>query len=86
MLFNSLNYVVFLAVALACYYARRHRWQNILLLAASYFFYACWDRRFLSLILITTLVDYRSGLSIHEVHEAKSERARRAYLWAKISN
>ncbi len=58
MLFNSLEYFVFLAVVLALYYSLARRWQNFMLLAVSYFFYGYWDYRFLSLMLISTVVDF----------------------------
>ncbi|HYB44043.1 MAG TPA: MBOAT family protein [Candidatus Methylomirabilis sp.] len=58
MLFNSWTFPPFLAVVLLLYYALSHRRQNIMLLLASYFFYACWDWRFLGLLLLSTSVDW----------------------------
>src|SRR5438105_14459290 len=58
MLFNSLQFAVFLPVVLAIYYPLPHRYQNRFLLLASVFFYACWDWRFLAPLLITTSIDY----------------------------
>ena len=58
MLFNSLSFLIFLPIVLIGYYSLAHRGQNYLLLAASLFFYACWDWRFLSLLFITMVVDY----------------------------
>ena len=43
MLFNSLHYLFFLPVTVFLYYALPHRWQNRMLLAASYVFYGAWD-------------------------------------------
>jgi len=57
-LFNSLSFLIFLPIVLIGYYSLAHRGQNYLLLAASLFFYACWDWRFLSLLFITMVVDY----------------------------
>jgi len=61
--FNSGTYIFFLVGTLAIYYAlsrlaRGHRYQNIFLLLASYFFYGWWDWIFLGLIFISTFVDY----------------------------
>ena len=64
MIFNSLEYFIFLPLVLALYYALGRRGQNGLLLAASYFFYGWWDWRFLSLLLVSTGVDYAVGLAI----------------------
>lgn len=58
MLFNSFIFVVFLAVVLPLYYALAHKWQNRMLLAASYVFYGAWDWRFAFLLAGSTIVDY----------------------------
>jgi alginate O-acetyltransferase complex protein AlgI len=62
-LFNSFAFFAFLAVVYVAYLClgmprERRKAQNALLLLASYFFYACWDWRFLGLIGLSTLVDY----------------------------
>lgn len=66
MLFNSTSFAVFFAVVFASYWLlrRSYRVQNLLLLVASYFFYGCWDSRFLVLIVLSTVVDYYCALSI----------------------
>jgi D-alanyl-lipoteichoic acid acyltransferase DltB (MBOAT superfamily) len=63
MSFVSVAFLIFLPIVFGAYWAlcRQHRWQNLLLLAASYVFYGWWDWRFLVLILITTLSSYYSG-------------------------
>jgi D-alanyl-lipoteichoic acid acyltransferase DltB (MBOAT superfamily) len=63
-LFNSLPFLVFFVVVYGLYLAtmRRLRLQNAMLLVASYFFYGWWDWRFLSLIFVSTLIDYVAGL------------------------
>jgi alginate O-acetyltransferase complex protein AlgI len=58
MLFNSREFAVFLPIVLAIYYLLPHRGQNRFLLAASCFFYASWDWRFLAPLLFSTTVDY----------------------------
>src|SRR6266536_5305186 len=58
MLFNSWMFPLFLAVVLTLYFVLRHRGQNIMLLLASYFFYACWDLRFLGLLILSTSTDW----------------------------
>jgi D-alanyl-lipoteichoic acid acyltransferase DltB (MBOAT superfamily) len=64
MVFNSLHFVGFFVVVYVVYRAVPHRAQNWLLLAASYYFYAAWDWRFLGLLAGSTLVDYACGLFI----------------------
>lgn len=77
MLFDSITFCIFFVVLFCLYWQVTHRNQNKLLLLASYFFYGCWDWRFLSLILISTLVDYFCGQCIHN---SKSQLWRKRYL------
>ncbi|MDQ8205001.1 MBOAT family O-acyltransferase [Pelagicoccus sp. SDUM812003] len=60
MLFNSFAFPIFFAVVLLAYWLlkRSIRYQNALLLISSYFFYGWWDPRFLTLIAISTALDY----------------------------
>ena len=53
--FASLQFAAFLAGLLAVYLCvRQHERQNVLLLIASYYFYACWDARFSTSAYITS--------------------------------
>ncbi len=74
MLFNSLRFVLFFSVFFPSYWVLRHRAQNILLLLASYFFYANWDWRFLSLLLISTGMDYACGLLVDRAEEPRRRK------------
>lgn len=58
MLFDSPAFVVFLIVVVLLYWRLTRRWQNVFLLAASYFFYGWWDWRFLLLMVASTCIDY----------------------------
>lgn len=77
MLFNSFEFVVFFPLVVALYFATpaRHRWM--LLLAASYYFYACWKLEYLTLIIASTVVDYWAGRQMGK-HEDRARR--RPYL------
>ena len=84
MLFNSLDFAIFLPVVFFLYWFvfKKHlTWQNTLIAVASYVFYGWWDWRFLSLILFSTLVDYFVGLNL-----AKTEKPllRKCLLWFSI--
>ena len=72
MLFNSFTFMIFLPVVFLLYWFvfKRHNWQNLLILVASYVFYGWWDWRFLVLIAITSLSSFVSGLLI-EHYEGK---------------
>jgi len=61
-----------------------HKWQNRMLLVASYVFYGSWDWRFLSLIVISTVIDYICGLKIHYT---ENNRKRKLFLaWSIFTN
>jgi D-alanyl-lipoteichoic acid acyltransferase DltB (MBOAT superfamily) len=67
MLFNSIEFPIFLLLTLALFWSLRGaglRVQNSLLVVASYVFYGWWDWRFLSLIVISSAVDYAVGRSL----------------------
>ena len=74
MLFNTWQFWAFLAVVLPVYWALPFRWQNRFLILASYYFYGCWNWKFLPLIAGSTLMDYALGMA---VARAPSRTARR---------
>lgn len=85
MLFNSLNFAVFLPLVFIIYWFvvnKSLRAQNILLLLSSYFFYACWDWRFLFLLVFSTALDYFSGIKIFE---SSNQNMRKFWFWLSIS-
>ena len=83
MLFNSFSFVIFLPIVFLLYWfvAKNNlKNQNLLLLVASYFFYACWDYRFLGLLIFSTFLDYFTGIKIAESQGIKQKKA-----WLLIS-
>jgi len=85
MLFNTIDFAIFLPIVFICYWFvtyKNLRFQNILLLVASYFFYACWDYRFLFLLIFSTFLDYFTGLKINK---AETKRKKLFWLWLSIS-
>src|SRR5258708_753987 len=64
MLFHTARFFVFLAVVWILYYNLPERPRKLLLLAASYYFYSCWNAKFLLLILFLTAIDYSAALII----------------------
>ena len=64
--FITIEFVVFFVIFYSLYLLFSHKFQNYLLLIASYIFYGAWDWRFLSLILFSTVLDYFCGLKIEE--------------------
>ncbi len=85
MLFNSINFAIFLPLVFVLYWfvcQKNLKFQNILLLIASYFFYACWDWRFLFLLLFSTVLDYYTALKMDQ-NETASKR--KFWFWLSIS-
>ena len=67
MLFNSLDFLIFFPIVFILYWFicnKNLQIQNVFILISSYYFYAHWDWRFLSLIFLSTFLDYWVGLSI----------------------
>lgn len=84
MLFNSINFAIFLPIVFLLYWGvskNNLKFQNILLLIASYYFYACWDFRFLFLLIFSTLLDYYSGIKIEN---STSDKNRKFWFWLSI--
>lgn len=83
MLFNSIEYLVFLPTVFIIYWIlqRNYKNQNILLLISSYFFYGWWDYRFLLLLLFSSFLDYTIGIKIED---AKSQKNKKRWLLVSI--
>ncbi len=84
MLFNSGVFLQFFAAFLLLYWlARNHlRARNLLVVAASYLFYGWWDWRFLSLIFVSSVLDYAIALALVR---APTPRRRKAWLALSVS-
>ncbi|MTE27876.1 MBOAT family O-acyltransferase [Winogradskyella ouciana] len=82
MLFNSLSFIVFLAIVLVLYYAKLFNWTNKkrMLLLASYLFYAMWNPPLVILLWISTIVDYTAGKKL-----AVLENQRQRKMWLLLS-
>ena len=84
MLFNSINFAIFLPIVFILYWFLTNKslkFQNILLLIASYFFYACWDWRFLFLLIFSTLLDYFTGI---KMSDSKNQIAKKFWFWLSV--
>lgn len=84
MLFNSISFAIFLPIVFILYWfvvKGNLRFQNILLLTSSYFFYACWDYRFMFLLVFSTLLDYFTGIKIYET---TNQRSKLFWLWLSV--
>lgn len=85
MLFNSIDFALFLPVVFLLYWFVAKKslpLQNLLLLAASYFFYACWDWRFLILLVFISVLNYSIGLGLQR---AGAPAVRKTWLIAGLA-
>lgn len=84
MFFNSLSFAIFLPIVFLLYwfvFNTSKRTQNVVLIIASYYFYSCWDWRFLFLLIFSTLLDYTSGIMMEKSITTKT---RKFWLWLTI--
>lgn len=83
MLFNSIEFLVFLPLVFLGYWFvfKPLKWQNLFIIAVSYLFYGWWDWRFLLLIALTSFCSYLSGLYLE-----RYEGDRKRQKWISASN
>ncbi len=84
MLFNSIDFAIFLPIVFILYWFivnKSLNLQNSFVVFASYVFYGWWDWRFLSLILLSTIVDYFVG---HRLSQEKNQTKRKLFLLTSI--
>jgi alginate O-acetyltransferase complex protein AlgI len=85
MLFNSLSFAIFLPIVYFLYWfvtSKSLKFQNILLLVSSYYFYACWDWRFLFLLMFSTVLDYYTGI---KMSDARNQNNKKFWFWLSVS-
>jgi D-alanyl-lipoteichoic acid acyltransferase DltB (MBOAT superfamily) len=85
MFFNSFHFAVFLPIVFILYWFVGHKSkinQNYILILASYYFYSCWDWRFLFLLVFSTLLDYSCALKIEQ---SNTPSMRKLWLWLCVT-
>lgn len=84
MLFNSIDFAIFLPIVFLLYWYvinKNLKLQNLLIVVASYVFYGWWDWRFLSLIIFSTVIDYSVG---RKLRNEENQLKRKVLLWTSI--
>ncbi|MFD2939593.1 MBOAT family O-acyltransferase [Flavobacterium notoginsengisoli] len=84
MFFNSLAFAIFLPIVFFLYwfvFNKTKSTQNALLIVASYYFYSCWDWRFLFLLVFSTFLDYFTGI---QIEKSDSDKRRKFWFWLSI--
>ncbi len=59
--FNSIEFLVFFPFVATAFFIIPHRWRWVLLLGASYFFYASWNPKYIFILLAMTVIGYAGG-------------------------
>lgn len=89
MLFNSTEFLFFLPIVFLLYWLvfRSYRWQNMLIVLASYVFYGWWDWRFLLLIALTSFCSFLSGVGLerYEGHRSRQKLVSAANIILNLS-
>lgn len=84
MFFNSLSFALFLPIVFCLYWFvcnTSKKAQNTLLILASYYFYSCWDWRFLFLLMFSTFLDYFTAIKIEN---SANPRMRKVWFWLSV--
>src|SRR5438270_7802893 len=81
MLFNTFQFAVFYVAFLTAFFALPQRWRWAFLLAASYYFYMCWNAKYLFVILAITLIDYCAAI---QIQRAQNTRRKKCFLWLSL--
>jgi D-alanyl-lipoteichoic acid acyltransferase DltB (MBOAT superfamily) len=85
MLFNSVEFLIFLPIVFVLYwfiFNKKLSWQNGLVLFASYFFYGWWSWKFMGLLILSTALDYAYGFWVASPNRKKAK----LFLWLSIVN
>ncbi|SEA89197.1 D-alanyl-lipoteichoic acid acyltransferase DltB, MBOAT superfamily [Flavobacterium gillisiae] len=84
MFFNSFAFAVFLPIVFVLYwfvFNKNKNTQNLLLIVASYYFYSCWDWRFLFLLVFSTFLDYYTGI---QIEKSQKSNIRKFWFWLSV--
>jgi alginate O-acetyltransferase complex protein AlgI len=84
MLFSTVEYILFFPTVFILYwfvFNKSLRVQNFLIFISSYVFYGWWDWRFLSLLLLTSTVDYIMGIKIEDADNKSTKKKLVAVSW-----
>lgn len=85
MLFNSIEFLIFLPIVFFCYwfvFKNNLKAQNVFVILASYLFYGWWDWRFLFLIFLSTVLDFYVGQEIYKNIDNQNKAKR--WLWLSM--
>lgn len=82
MLFNSFNFLIFFPIVILIYFILPKKIKNIWLLISSYYFYMCWNPKYVILLLLSTITTYACSLGISKY---KNKKTKKLFVVASIS-
>ncbi len=82
MSFNSVTFAIFLPIVFFLYWAIPKKYQWVVLLISSYYFYMNWNIKYIFLILFTTAISYLCGRLLSD---ARFVNRRKIILFCSIS-
>ena len=74
MLFNSINYFIFLFMTIIIYFIAPEKYRKYILLLASYFFYAYSDFKNIVILILVTLISFISGLLLEKYKNKSTQK------------
>ena len=74
MLFNSSEFLIFFPIVTLIYFILPKKIRQYWLLISSYYFYMCWNAKYLILILFSTTVTFVSGLLLEKINNKEYEQ------------
>ena len=80
MLFNSIDFLIFFPIVTTLYFVFPHKIRNYWLLAASYFFYMCWNPKYILLLMTSTFITYLSGIVMEWIKQSDREEDKKVKL------
>ena len=82
MLFNSVQYMLFLPICILIYYCLQSKINNRFLLLVSYFFYMCWNPCYVLLLIFSTVITWVCGFGIKR---SQNIIMRKIVLWGTLA-
>lgn len=80
MLFNSIDFLIFFPIVTTLYFVFPHKIRNYWLLVASYFFYMCWNPKYILLLMTSTFITYLSGIVMEKIKQSDREESKKVKL------
>ena len=81
MVFNSIDFLIFFPIVLLIYFFIPKKTRYVWLLVSSYYFYMCWNPKYIVLIGFSTIVTYISGILLGRINEDGNKMAKIQKKW-----